>query len=136
MIDGRRIADCADFVRCSRCDAVAATTDGLVGPHVTPCGSVCSLSSTDPGDVTCDGWCSACMKARTGCDGDPDRPCGVDGCGQCGVHIDGSMLAGVPPMWTGAACRGALPVARFSRMPDRVTCAGCKAKIEKRGFAR
>lgn len=131
MIDGDRVVPWLPFVRCWRCASLCAEQDGLALPHATPCGSVCSLSSNDDSDETCDGWCSVCMKARTGCDGDPDKPCGVPGCSQCGVHIDPAVLGIVTVARSGSACGMARPVARFAWVMSRVTCGACAAAVDR-----
>lgn len=131
MIDGERLVPWLPFVRCRRCSSICAEQDGLVLPHATPCGSVCSLSSNSDRDNTCNGWCSACLKLRTGCDGDPDRPCGVPGCDQCGVHFDPSAIGLASPAMAGAACGRARPVARFAWVMSRVTCGACAAAVDR-----
>lgn len=108
------------FGRCAHCDGVVVTEGGFVGPHLTPCGAHCTLAPTPDHGRTCSGWCSACRTARTGCAGDPDRPCGRPGCPECGVHY---VFEDHGPSWPGRL--HGRPSCRVAWTWDRVTCGEC-----------
>lgn len=122
------ILDGLPFAWCNRCDQVIVLDDGLASPHTVPCGLHCELSPYPEGAYVCNGWCERCRRIVTGCAGDPDKPCGKTGCGECGVHIDESAVTGKDGGGFRAACHGERALARFAWSWSRVTCDGCLAR--------
>lgn len=128
--DGEVVIEGLPFAWCSRCcSLVVLGDDGLLrGEHLVPCGRVCDLSAGGDAHRVCNGWCDECRAIVTGCAGDYERPCGVQGCGECGVHVDASQLDGDPSKVGVAACVNARSSALFAWVWERVTCCGCIAR--------
>lgn len=119
--DGRVMLGGLPFAICDACEQVIVLDDDrLAGRHVVPCGRPCRLSP-DVGNLpTCGGGCTRCWKAWTGCDSDPDRPCGRRGCHRCGRHKAAEFLGR-------AVCNREPPTTRFAWSWADVTCGLCLA---------
>lgn len=126
-MDGKVIIEGLPFATCNRCgQLIVLGDDGLVcGEHAVPCGAICELSAGGDTHNTCSGWCDRCRTVITGCSGDPDRPCGRNGCEECGVHIDASEVDGTDYFLNKSACGLNRSISRFAWTWARVTCGGC-----------
>lgn len=122
-LDGRLVVDGLPFAMCHRCEGLIVLDEqGFAGPHATPCGAWCELSPHGDDADTCSGRCNACLTARTGCAGDPSRPCGRRGCPECGTHasVRGAFI-GQP------ACGHRRSTSRMAWDWTTVTCSACWA---------